>query len=63
MYYFKIKGLDSFISRRKERYAAVTTQIKPMSPIEQLEQIKYLVKIPTFGLEQPILIPRSVPVQ
>jgi hypothetical protein len=34
-----------------------------MSPIEQLEQTKYPVKIPTFGLEQLILIPKSVPIQ
>jgi hypothetical protein len=34
-----------------------------MSHVEQLEQTKYLIKIPTFKLEQPSLIPRNVLVQ
>jgi hypothetical protein len=63
MYYFKIKEPDPFISRRKKRYVAGTTQTEPMSPIEQVEQTKYLAKIPTFGLRQPIFIPRGVHVQ
>jgi hypothetical protein len=63
MYYSRIKGHDPLIYGRKERYVASITQSKSVSPIEQLEQIQYLVKVPTFGLEQPVLVPKSVHVQ
>jgi len=60
MYYSRIKGHEPLIYGRKERYVA---SIKSVSPIEQLEQIQYLVKVPTFGLEQLVLVPKSVHVQ
>jgi len=34
MYYFRIKGPDPLISRRKERYVTNTTQTKLMSLVE-----------------------------
>jgi hypothetical protein len=37
MYYFGIKGPNPLISRRKERYASDTTQIKLMPLVEQLK--------------------------
>jgi hypothetical protein len=63
MYYYGIKGLDLLISRRKERYAINPTQSKPVPPIEQLKQTQYPIKILTSGLEQPILIPKGIPIQ
>ncbi len=60
MYYSIIKGLDPLISERKERYVTGITQVKLVPPIEQLEQIQYLVRIPTSRLDQPILISKGV---
>jgi hypothetical protein len=34
-----------------------------MPPIEQLKQTLHPIKVPTFGIEQLILIPKSVHVQ
>jgi hypothetical protein len=34
MYYFIIKGLDPLISKRRERYASKTTQVKPVPFVE-----------------------------
>jgi hypothetical protein len=63
MYYSRIKRPNPLIYGKKERYVASITQSKSMSCVEQLEQIQYLVKIPTFGLEQPDLVPKNVHVQ
>jgi hypothetical protein len=63
MYNSIIKGPHLLISGIRERYVAHTTQIKLVSPIEQLEQTQYPIKIPTFGLKQLFLIPRNIHVQ
>jgi hypothetical protein len=60
IYYFGIKGLNPFISKKRERYAVGITQAKPMPPIEQLGQTQYLIRIPTSRLEQPNLISKVV---
>jgi len=31
-----------------------------MAHVEQLEQAHYPIKVPTFGLEQYVLVPRGV---
>jgi len=59
-YYSRIKGHDPLISRRKERCATDTIWLKPMAHVEQLEQAHYPIKVPTFGLEQYVLVPRGV---
>jgi hypothetical protein len=59
-YYSWIKGHDPLISRRKERYATDITQLKPVPFVEQLEQIHYHVRVPTFGLEYSFLVARGV---
>jgi len=63
MYYSRIKGPDPLISRRKEGYVVGVTQLKPVPPIEQLVQNQYLIRVPTYGLEQSIFITRGVHVQ
>ncbi len=63
MYYFGIKGPNPLIFGRKERYIVSTTQSKLVLTIEQLEQIQYIVKAPTSGLKQLVLVLRSVFVQ
>jgi hypothetical protein len=63
MYYSKIKGPNPLIFGRKERYVANTTQLELVPPIELLEYIQYLIKVPTSRLKQSILIPRSAHVQ
>jgi hypothetical protein len=37
MYYFRIKGPDPLISRRKEKYVSNITEAKPVPHVEQLE--------------------------
>ncbi len=59
-YYSRIKGHDPLISRRKERYATNTIGLEPMAHVEQLEQTHYPIRVPTFGLEQFVLVPRGV---
>jgi hypothetical protein len=59
-YYSIIKGHDPLISRRKESYATNTTRLEPMAHVEQLEQTQYPIRVPTFGLEQFLLVPRGV---
>jgi len=63
MYYLGIKGLDPLISRRKKGYAIGVTQPERMPHIEQLVHNQYLVKIPTYGLEELVIVTRGVLVQ
>jgi len=62
-YYSRIKGHDPLISRRKERYVTNTIGLELMAHVEQLEQAHYPIRVPTFGLEQFILVARGVLVQ
>jgi len=60
MYYYGIKRPNPLIFGRKKRYSIDTTQTKSVPPIEPLEKTQYLIRIPTSGLEQLVLIPRGV---
>jgi hypothetical protein len=64
MYYFGIKGFDPLIFRMRERHVACINQLELVPLIEQSKQTQYLVRIPTFGLRQLVLIdPIEVHVQ
>jgi hypothetical protein len=60
MYYSRIKRYDPLIFGKRKGYAVNVTESKQVPRIEQLVQNQYLVKIPTSGLKQPILVTRNV---